>query len=469
MKSDFLENLVNEKNTNNSNDGIKNVSAINFSEIIEYVKGNISDKDFKNLCSDISTGKVSVGMDANAVNVLLANKNNSKVKELLETAKMPAIDIDVNSLAELSKEDFEDIRSMGVKVGKVYVNSGYDEAAANGYTPDIYEKIITNAEAMVKKTKNDYTKNNSGKNFDDLSDKDKFMAIYNKVISKAKYNMAAAEAKTGDIVYTSRNLQDFFIKNGSSVCAGIADSLVQLGKMCGLEIEYVQGGSQSKNMSKKEYHAWVRVKIDGKWYNADPTWDANHVNGEYGYCLKSDKDFDGHILDTEYNPSYRRNNQGRLIDRRQGGSRTYESAYDSYDSASLAEKYYTDDMGNRLLGYEELTDEQAEYLRSNHIPNAPSSSGLIAGHSFFTVFLNFLIKLTSFPAKVVNNVKKRLGSSRVNVSELSASRVKQELEKENEKEQAFEDIKVSQNKAESYLNMEQHSQKAKENKEEKEI
>ena len=468
MKSDFLENLVNEKNTNNSNDGIKNVSAINFSEIIEYVKENISDKDFKNLCSDISTGKVSVGMDANAVNVLLANKNNSKVKELLETAKMPAIDIDVNSLAELSKEDFKDVRAMGVRVGKVYVNSGFDEAAAHGYTPDVYEKIVTNAEGMLNKVKSDSNQNQPGKTFEDFSDKDKFMAIYNAVIKTAKYNRAAAEAKTGDIVYTSRNLQDFFIKNGSSVCAGIAGSLVQLGKMCGLEIEYVQGNSKSKKMRKEECHAWVRVKIDGKWYNADPTWDADHVNGKYGYCLKSDEDFDGHKLDTEYNPSYRRNSQGRLIDLGYGGSRTYESAYDSYESAALVEKYYTDDMDNRLLGYEELTDEHAEYLRSKHIPNAPASSGLIIGHSFFTIFLNFLIKLTSFPAKIVNKVKKRFSTSKVNVSELSADSVKQELEKENEKEQAFEDIKVNQNKAGSYINK-QHDQKAKESKEEKEI
>lgn len=464
MKNSYLKNLVDSR-ANNLNE-IKNINAINLSDVVEYVKGGISDEEFKNLCSDINTGKVTIGMDGSAVNTLLANKDNSNVQKLFKIAKMPTIDIDVNSLNELSKENFLAIKSMGVKVGKVYVNSGYDKAAARGYTSDVYEKIVTNAEAMVGKAKKDLCKKNPGKSFEDLSDRDKFMAIYNLVISKAKYNRAAVETKTGDIVDTSRNLQDFFTKNGSSVCAGIADSLVQLGKMCGLEIQYVQGDSKSKNMNEIEYHAWVRVKIDGKWYNADPTWDANHVKGKYGYCLKSDKDFDGHILDQEYNPSYKRDSNGKLLNSRSGGNITYESSYDSYDSSELAQKYYTDDMGNKLEGYENLTDEQARYLKSRYIPNAPSSAGTVSGNSFLALILNFFLKVTSFPSKVVNNVKKKFSTRRLETSEYSEKSIKEELEKEND---AFEEIKVNKDKAESYINKEQTEEKTKDDKEEKEI
>ena len=40
-----------------------------------------------------------------------------------------------------------------------------------------------------------------------------------------------------------------------------------------------------------DYHAWTKVKIDGEWYNADPTWDADRIR--FGLiptnALKTDK------------------------------------------------------------------------------------------------------------------------------------------------------------------------------------
>ena len=41
-----------------------------------------------------------------------------------------------------------------------------------------------------------------------------------------------------------------------------------------------------------DYHAWVKVNLNGKWYNADPTWDADYVrNGlEPTNALKTDKE-----------------------------------------------------------------------------------------------------------------------------------------------------------------------------------
>ena len=41
-----------------------------------------------------------------------------------------------------------------------------------------------------------------------------------------------------------------------------------------------------------DYHAWVKVKLNGKWYNADPTFDANYIrNGlQPTHALKTDKE-----------------------------------------------------------------------------------------------------------------------------------------------------------------------------------
>jgi len=428
LKSVFLEYLVKSQNEENrtEDNGVKVIGAINFSDIIDYVKSGLSSDDFANLCEDIKSGKVKIGMDASSVDTLLANKDNNNVKALVQNAKLPKMDIDVNNLTELSSESFNQLRAMGVNIGKVYVNSGYDEAAARGYTPDIYSKIVTNAEAMIDKAKSEAEKKNPGKRFEDLSERDRFMAIYELVTKKAKYNYNAVTAN-GELQYTSRNLQDFFCKNGSAVCAGFADSLVQLGKLSGLEIEYVQGDSKSKNMQHSEYHAWVRVKIDGKWYNADPTWDAAKVNGKNGYCLKEDADFDGHTLDNGYKPTYRRSATGTLID-----SRRDEYSYEG------------------PVGKDSITEEQAKYLKSNYIPNAPSAT--IAGKSWFTVFLNFMIKITSMPRKVASKLKEKFKSNKLDAAKLASDDAEDYIKEEAEKEGAFDNIKVNQEQAESYVN-----------------
>ncbi len=55
----------------------------------------------------------------------------------------------------------------------------------------------------------------------------------------------------------------------------------------------------------KDSHGWNIVKLDGKWYNIDCTWDDPvTLKGKnmvlYDYFLKSDEDFKGHERDEEF-------------------------------------------------------------------------------------------------------------------------------------------------------------------------
>jgi hypothetical protein len=221
--------------------------------------------------------------------------------------------------------------------------------------------------------------------------------------------------------------------------------------MAGLEMQYVQGDSKSAKMSHKEYHAWVRVKIDGEWYNADPTWDANHVKGKYGYCLKSDAEFDGHTIDRNYNPHYRRDKNGKLIgSSRDNGYVDYETSTRSYRSSELIDEYYTEDMDRQMAGFRNLTEEQAAMLGSRYVPNAPSSVGTLSGNNFLTVILNFLIKITSMPAKAANKIKEKFRAGKLDASKLSDDRYIAEETEKAEKEAAFEDIQVDPKQAGSY-------------------
>lgn len=447
MSNSYLESLVNERKSKGEtrDDDIKNVDAINLASLIRYVKNGISEIDFDILCKDIRFKKTKIGMDKNAIDLLLANKDNINVQKMLKAKELSAIDIDLNDLTELSTEKVNEIKDMGINIRKVFVNSGWDKGAARGYDFETYRAIVSGAERMVNAAKSKLEKQNPGKSFENMGERDKFMALYNAVITGAKYNKKAVDSK-GEDYYTSRNLQDYFLKNKSAICAGFADVLVQLCKMNGLEIEYVQGNAQSKNMKNKEYHAWVRVKIDGKWYNADPTWDANHIKGQYGYCLKSDAEFDGHFLDKNYCPTYKRNSKDEVIS--SNNSRVYESADYSYDSDELAKRYYTDEMGNRLEGYSNLTEEQARKLMEERVPNAgPGSGGLIAETSFLTIFIKLLIKLASLPAKLAENIKKKFQSNKHDKSKLAGSDSGKYIKEVAKKEESFSDIRVDTSKA----------------------
>lgn len=54
-------------------------------------------------------------------------------------------------------------------------------------------------------------------------------------------------------------------------------------------LEYI--GVKCKYTSNHD-HAWNLVQINGKWYNADITWDAEEGLGTLKHCLRSNTFFD---------------------------------------------------------------------------------------------------------------------------------------------------------------------------------
>lgn len=77
--------------------------------------------------------------------------------------------------------------------------------------------------------------------------------------------------------------------DGKAICVGYATILHEALKRVGVKSQIVIG------VNANEGHAWNQVQIDGKWYNADATWDAERLQrtGGYAFVLRGDNTF-GH-------------------------------------------------------------------------------------------------------------------------------------------------------------------------------
>ena len=107
-----------------------------------------------------------VGMDSKTIQFLSKNRNNENVKKLLKELNM-SMSIDVSSIAQFRKSDVDNVRAIceetGCKIDKVYVNTGWDEAAKQGYSFDKYDKIVGNAEKMLNRDKTPITSHTTSK------------------------------------------------------------------------------------------------------------------------------------------------------------------------------------------------------------------------------------------------------------------------------------------------------------------
>ena len=101
------------------------------------------------------------------------------------------------------------------------------------------------------------------------------------------YELTSLEAKVHKLYKAASGLYGGLV-NGKSVCAGYALILHEALKYVGMKSLCVVGYGDN------QAHAWNQVKIDGKWYNADPTWDATTLqnSGKYECMLLNNEDFD---------------------------------------------------------------------------------------------------------------------------------------------------------------------------------
>lgn len=124
---------------------------------------------------------------------------------------------------------------------------------------------------------------------DKKSDYAKVKAIHDYIIKKTGY----------DQNLENYSAYDALIEN-SAVCQGYTLAACRLFTGAGLGNRIITG------LAGGGSHSWNIVKVDGKWYNIDLTWDDPvSETGEdlltYDYFLKNAKDFSDHYRDSKYN------------------------------------------------------------------------------------------------------------------------------------------------------------------------
>ena len=124
----------------------------------------------------------------------------------------------------------------------------------------------------------------------EASDYEKVKAIYDYICSHVTYDYAGLSG-TDPTTYSAWKA----LIKGTSVCQGYANLFYRLALELGVDARIISGDGGGP-------HGWNIVRLDGKYYNVDATWDSQRVEArlEYKYFLCSPDNFTDHIRDEEY-------------------------------------------------------------------------------------------------------------------------------------------------------------------------
>lgn len=125
----------------------------------------------------------------------------------------------------------------------------------------------------------------------DMNEGQKFRLLHDEFIKSVSY---------GQLTVGTNDIRGGFGPDKKVLCEGYARSLAYLCQRAGLEVIYVVGtasydGTGDDGSGSAFNHAWIKVKIDGQWYNVDPTNNDGMSAGSsyvyYNNFLQSDAEF----------------------------------------------------------------------------------------------------------------------------------------------------------------------------------
>ena len=171
-------------------------------------------------------------------------------------------------------------------------------AESNGFVVEAYFDVMGNlmstAQAIYKNQSNIIetgVKAILDKLQPDMNEGQKFRLLHDEFIKSVSY---------GQLTQGVRDIRGGFGPDKKVLCEGYARSLAYLCQRAGLEVVYIVGtasysGTGDDGSGAAFDHAWIKVKIDGQWYNVDPTNNDGMTAGSdavfYNNFLQSDAEF----------------------------------------------------------------------------------------------------------------------------------------------------------------------------------
>lgn len=171
----------------------------------------------------------------------------------------------------------------------VWTDGEYTAVEKNNGTHDLNIKLTMEyrtTEEQEKALKNRADAILAKLNLNGASEYEKVRAIYNYICSNVTYDYDHLNDTSYKLQYTAYAAAF----NGTAVCAGVADFFYYLATAAGLEAR----------ITINDTHAWNIVKVSGKYYYLDPTWDLGLSEGEYRYFLRGSGDFVSILNGPEY-------------------------------------------------------------------------------------------------------------------------------------------------------------------------
>lgn len=121
---------------------------------------------------------------------------------------------------------------------------------------------------------------------DCASDEEKISAIYRYVCTHVQYD----EIHRKNPYYHMKSTAYAALVNHRATCQGYCVLLYRMLRENGIDCRIVTGTGVDNG--GEQLHAWNIVKLDGRWYNLDATWDA--LSEEWRYFLRGAEGFENH-------------------------------------------------------------------------------------------------------------------------------------------------------------------------------
>lgn len=275
-----------------------------YNDIMEYCEIDEEFYEYKNYWEWILTPKYKISKDkAKSVLKQVSPVLNTK-EELLDKMTRHVSNLDKSFSLNIKNEilnfdserdykelweslyhipEFNDIDSYGIFDSSFNSYNGYIKWTVK-YDYDISKKEVDELNTFVRT----WVRTNINSS---MTEEEKVRTINDFMVREYRYTFGDRGELSGDqhgtekigkySVYSSFAL--LYEKGG--VCDSKAKMFYRLAKEAGLEVIYITGNVSSG------LHAWNMVKVDGKWYHIDPTWNRGQYEGDSEYQYFNDRSY----------------------------------------------------------------------------------------------------------------------------------------------------------------------------------